>query len=136
MYIVLSLIPIIFNYAYIFLMPFDIPMLYLIRFFLNWFLFPAGLIWINFINVLTRKIKPWFSVLMSFIVMTACYSAVFIIYFLASSAPLDDFGIKALFLTNLYMFIPFAAVVMWNIIYKLTLGRIIKKRKRKAKKGK
>lgn len=130
MYIVLSLIPIIFNYGYIFLEPFNIPLLYLVRFFLNWLIFPAGLVWINFINVLTRKIKPAFSVGMSFFVMVMCYASVYITYYMTSTAPLDDFGIKSIFLTNLYIFIPFVVVLLMNIIYKLTLGKMIKKKRK------
>ena len=136
MYIALSLIPIIFNYGYIFLEPLNIPMLYLVRFFANWFIFPAGLIWINFTNVVTCKIKPFFSVFMSFFVMALCYGSVYISYYMASSAPLDDFGIKSIFLTNLYMFIPFFVVLVMNIIYNMTLGKAVKKRRKEAKRRK
>ncbi len=135
MYIILSLTPVIFNYAYIFLEPFHIPLLYLIRFFLNWAIFPVCIVWINFLNVITRKIRPFFSVFMSFLVMALCYGSVYMTYYMKNTVPLDDFGVKSIFLTNLYMFVPFAVVLVMNIIYNLTLGRVIKKRKKAAKKA-
>ena len=135
MYIILSLIPVIFNYAYIFLEPFHIPLLYLVRFLLNWLIFPVCLVWINFSNVITRKIRPFFSGFMSFLVMVLCYGSVYMTYYMKNSVPLDDFGVKSIFLTNLYIFLPFAIVVIINIIYNLTLGRAIKKRKKEAKRA-
>lgn len=135
MYIILSLIPVIFNYAYIFLEPFHIPFLYLIRFFLNWAVFPVCLVWINFSKVITCKVKPFFSTFMSFLVMVLCYGSVYMTYYMKNAVPLDDFGIKSIFLTNLYIFLPFAVVLAMNILYSLTLGRAVKKRKKAAKKA-
>lgn len=116
MYVVLSLIPIIFNYSYILVTDFNIPMLHLIRALLNWIIFPCVLVWINFINVYFRRLHPISSIFMSLFVTAMCYGSVYLTYYGNPSAPFDSFGLKALFLTNFYFFLPFAVIFVLDVL--------------------
>ena len=121
----LSFFPIIFNYGYVFIS--SIPKLYLIRFLLNWMIFPVMLVLINFLKVFWRKIKPRGSILVSFFVMLMCYGSVFLQYYAYTKAPFDRYSVYALFLTNLYFFMPFAVIFTVDIFF------IIIRRKQKKK---
>lgn len=128
MYYVLSLIPVIFDYLCVFLSQSSISAFHLIEFVADWFFFTIFLIWINCIYILSRRSSAFGSVMMSLFVCILRYGAVYMVYYAAKEVALDAFGLKALFLTNFYIFLPFAASVIMFILYKIFFK---KKKKRK-----
>lgn len=130
MYFVLSLIPVIFDYLCVFFAQSGIFALHLIEFAADWILFTAFLIWMNCVYILSKRSSAFASVLMSFFVCAMRYGAVYMVYYAKKETVLDAFGIRALFLTNFYIFIPFAASVCMFVLYKI----FFKKKKKKKRK--
>ena len=127
MYYVLSLIPIMFDYGCIFFEQSNIFALQLSEFASDWFLFTAFLIWINCVYILSRHSSPFGATLMSFFVALMRYGAVYLKYYAQKKTVLDGFAVKAIFLSNFYIFVPFAASAVMFLLYKI----FFKKRKRK-----
>lgn len=130
MYLFWNLFPIIFNYAYILIFKINIPLLPFVRLILNWGVFPVILVWTNFIKVYSRRIRPAASIFISLFVSLMCYGSAYLIYYIKEGVPLDEFGIKALFLTNFNFFLPFA-IIFTLCIFKMTLFKKKKPQKKK-----
>ncbi len=128
MYFLLSFVPVIFNFLCVYIA--DWPFIYLLRFFLNWFAFPALLICINIFSVAERKIRPLGSSVISFLVMAGCYGAAFFMHFTLSNIPFEMFSIKAILITNAYFTVPFICIVIYNIFISY-MRKGAKKRKKK-----